>query len=135
LYGPLTLREEHRLRVFEGRVLSRIFGSKREEVVGGWRSLYNEELHNFYTSTYIISVTILRRMKWVAHVPLMEKMSNIYNILVGKKPLGRPRRKWEDNIRMDLTGTGSIGVDWLHLSQDRDQWWDLVNTVMNLPVP
>jgi len=96
-----TLREEHRLRVFENRVL-RIFGHKREEVVGGWRRLHNEELHNLYTTRVIKS----RRMRWTGHVSCMGEMRNAYKILVGKPErktsLERPRCGWEANISMDL---------------------------------
>jgi hypothetical protein len=96
--------------VFENRVLRRIFGSKREEVVGGWRRLHNEELLNLYVSSNIIIVIKLRCMKWAEHVVRMGQMRNVYNILVGKpernRLLGRPRRKWEDNISMDLREIG-----------------------------
>jgi hypothetical protein len=107
LYGcetwSLTLRKEHRLRVFENRVLRRIFGPKRDEVTGGWRKLHNEELHGLYSSPSIVRVIKARRMRWAGHVA---RMRGAYNILVGRpegrRPLGRPRRRWEDNIKMDL---------------------------------
>jgi hypothetical protein len=110
LYGcaiwSLMLREEHRLRVFENRVLRRIFGPKRDEVTGGWRKLHNVELHGLYSSPSIIRVIKARRMRWAEHVACMEEVRGAYNILVGRpegrRPLGRPRCRWEDNIKMDL---------------------------------
>jgi hypothetical protein len=100
LYGcetwSLTLREEHRLRVFEGRVLRRILGPKRDEVTGGWRKLHKEELHNLYSSPSIIRTIMSWRMRWVEHVARMAEKRNVYMLLVGKpegkRPLGRPRR-------------------------------------------
>jgi hypothetical protein len=143
LYGcetlSLTVREEHRLRVFENRVLRRIFGPKRDEVIGGWRKLHNEELHGLYSSPSIIKVIKARRMRWAGHVAHMGEVRGAYNILVGRpegrRPLGRPRRRWEDNIKMDLREIGFGDVDWIHWTQDRDRWQALVNTVMNLRVP
>jgi hypothetical protein len=106
----LILQEEHRLRVFENRVLRKIFGPKRNEVVGGWRKLHNEELHNLYCSPSIIRIIKSRRMRWAGHVACMGEKRNAYRILVGKpegkRPLGRPRCRWEDNIRMDLREIG-----------------------------
>jgi hypothetical protein len=102
----LTLRDEHRLRVFENRVLRKIFGPKRDEVTGGLRKVHNEELHNLYSSSSIIRVTKSRKMKWAWHVAGMGEKRNAYRILVGnpegRRPLGRPRRRWVDNIKMDL---------------------------------
>jgi hypothetical protein len=143
LYGCetlcLTLREEHRLRLFESRVLRRIFGPKRDEVTGGWRKLHNEELRGLYSSPSIVRVVKARRMRWAGHVARMGEMRGAYNILVGKpegrRPLGRPRRRWEDNIKLDLREIGFGDVDWIHWAQDRDRWRALVNTVMNLRVP
>jgi hypothetical protein len=92
----LTLREEHRLRVFENRVLGGIFGPKRDEVIGGWRTLHNEELHNLHCSPSIIRMIKSWKMRWVGHVARMGEQRNAYRILVGKpeekRPLGRPRR-------------------------------------------
>jgi len=110
LYGcetwSLTLREERGLRVFENRVLRRIFGPKRDEVTGEWRNLHNEELNNLYSSPNIVWVIKSRRMRWAGHVVCMGEGRGVYRVLVGKpegrRPLGRPRRRWEDNIRMDL---------------------------------
>jgi hypothetical protein len=135
----LTLREEHRLRVFENRVLRRIFGPKRDEVTGGWRKLHNEELHNLYFSPSIIIMIKSRRMRWAGHVARMGEKRNAYRILVGnpegKRPLRRPRRRWVDNIKMDLREIGWDGMDWIDLVQDRDQWRVVVNAVMNVRVP
>jgi hypothetical protein len=100
----LTLRGKHRLRVLENRVLRRIFGPKREKVAGGWRRLHNEKLHSFYSLSNIIRLIKSRRMRWTGNETGMEETRNAHNILVrkrdGKRPLGRPRRRWEDNIRM-----------------------------------
>jgi hypothetical protein len=110
LYGcetwSLTLREEYRLRVLERRDLRRIFRSKRNEVTGGWRKLHNEELHNMYSSPNIIRMVKLKRVRWAGHVARMGEKTNAYRILMGKpeekRPLRRPRRRWVDNIKMDL---------------------------------
>jgi hypothetical protein len=143
LYGcetwSLTLREEHRLRVFENRVLRRIFGPKRDEVTGGWRKLHDEELRGLSSSPNIVTVIKARRMRWAGHVVLMGEIRSAHNILVGRpegrRPLGRPRHRWEDNIKMDLREIEFGDVDWIHLAQDRDMWQAVVNTVMNLWVP
>jgi hypothetical protein len=125
--------------VFENKVLRRIFGSKREEVVGGWRGRHNEELHNLYASPNIGRVIKLRRMRRAGHVARMEEMRNVYNILIGKsegrRSLGKHLRSWEDNIRVVLRAVGWEDVVWIHLAQDRDQWRAVVNMVMNLRVP
>jgi hypothetical protein len=134
-----TLREEQRLRVFENRVLWRIFGPKRDEVTGSWRNLLNEELHGLYSSPSIIRVIKARRMIRAGHLARMGEVRGAYNILVGRpegrRPLGRPRRRWEDNIKMNLREIGFGDVDWIHWAQDRDRWRALVSTVMNLRVP
>jgi hypothetical protein len=135
----LTLREEHRLRVFENRVLRRIFGPKRDEVTGGRRKLHNEELHGLYSSPSIVRAIKAGRMRWAGHVARMGEVGGAYSILVGRPegriPLGRPRRKWEDVIKMDLREIGFGDVDWIHWARDRERWRALVNTVMNLWVP
>ena len=119
-------------------MLRRIFGPKRDEVPGEWRGLYNE-LNDLYYSPNIIRVTKSRRMRWAGHVARMEKMKVVYRVLVGKpegkRPLGRPRLRWENNIKMDLQEEGCGGMDWMELAQDRDWWRALVNAVMNLRVP
>jgi hypothetical protein len=105
LYGcetwSVTLREEHRLREFENRVLRRIFGSKRDEVTGEWRKLHNGELHNLYSSPDIIRQIKSRRMRWVGHVAHMDEGRNVYRVLVGKSegkgPLESSRRRWDQN--------------------------------------
>jgi len=143
LYGcetwSLTLREEHRLRVFENRALRRIFGPKRDKVRGEWRKLHNEELNNLYSSSDIVWVIKSRRTRWTGHVAHMGDTTGIFRVLVGKpegkRPLGRPRRRWEDNIKMDIQEVGCVGMDWISLAQDRDRWQALVNAVMNLRVP
>jgi hypothetical protein len=139
LYGcktwSLTLREEHRLRVFENKMLRRIFGPKRDEVTGGWRKLHNEELCELYSSPNIIKIIKSRRMRWAEHVARMREKRKAYWLLVGKRPLGRPRRRWVNNIKMDLLEIGWGSVDWIGLAQDRDKWRALVNAVMNLQIP
>jgi hypothetical protein len=143
LYGcktlSLPLREEHRLRVFENRVLRRIFGTKRDEVTGDWRKLHNEELHNLYSSPDIIRMMKARSMRWAEHVAQMGARGNANRISVrkpeGKRPLGRPRCRLVDNIKMYLREIGWVGMGWIDLAQDRDQWRALVNTVMNPQVP
>ena len=143
LYGcetwSLTLRVKRKLRVFENMVLRRIFGHRRDEVTGEWRRLHNEELSDLYCSPNIVWVIKSRRMKWAGHVARMGEEKGAYRLLVGKpegkRPLGRPRRRWVDNIRMDLQEVGCGYVDWIGLAQDRDKWRMLVSTVMNLQVP
>jgi hypothetical protein len=124
--------------VFENRVLRRIFGPKRDEVMGEWRKLHNEELQNLYSSPDIIRQVKSRRLKWAGHVARMGEERKVYKVLVekleGKRPLGRPRRRWEEGLRMDLRKISWGSVDWIQLAQDRDRWWALVNKVMNLRV-
>jgi hypothetical protein len=104
-----------------------------------WRKLHNEELHGLYSSPSIVRVIKARRMRLAGHVAHMVEVRGAYNILVwraeGRRPLGRPRRRWEDNIKMDRREIGFGDVDWIHLAQDGDRWRALVNTVMNLRVP
>jgi PAS domain-containing protein len=110
----LALREEHRVRVFENRVLRRIFGPKRDEVMRGWRKLHNEELHDLYSSPSIIRIIRSRRMRWARHVAQMLEKENAYTLLVrkaeGKRPLGRPRRRWVDGSCRDRMGR--CGLYW-----------------------
>jgi hypothetical protein len=101
--------------------------------------LHNEELHDLYSSPGIIRIIKSRRMGWAGHVAQMGEKRNAYGLLVGrpegKRPLGRPRRKWINNIKMDLLVTGLGGVDWIRLAQYKYRWRALVNAVMNLRVP
>jgi hypothetical protein len=123
LYGfetwSLTLREEHRLSVFENRVLRKIFGPKREED-GSWKKLHNDELHNLYSSPNIVRAIKARRMRWAGNVARMEEGRGVYRVLVGrpegKRPLGRPRRRWEDNITIDLREIGIDETNWIQLA-------------------
>jgi hypothetical protein len=113
--------------VFENRVLRRMFGPKRDEVMGEWRKLHNKELHDLYSSPIIIRIIKSRRMRWAGHVARMGEKRNAYRLFVGKpegkRPLGRPRRSgWVDNIRMDLGE-----VDWISLAKDRNRWRAVVN--------
>jgi hypothetical protein len=131
----LTLREEHRLRVFENRVLRRIFGPKRDEVTSEWRKLHNKEIHDLYSSPSIIRIIKSRSMRWTGHIARMEVKRNVYKLLVGKRPLGIPRCRWVDNIRINLGEVGCGDVDWIGLAKDRNRWKALVNSVLNLRVP
>jgi len=137
--GSLTLREERRLTVFENWVLRRLFGPKRDEVTGEWRKLHNEELNDLYCSPNIVRVIKWRRMRWAGNVARMRERRGVYRVLVrkpeGKRTLGRPRRRWEDNIKMDLQEVGCGIRDWIELAQNRDRWRAFVNAVMNLSVP
>jgi hypothetical protein len=100
-------------------VLRRIFGPKRDGVTGGWRKLHNEELHNLYCSPSIIRIIKSRRMRWAGYVARMGEKRNVYRLLVGKRPLGRPRRRWINNIKVGLLEIGLSVVDWIGLTQDR----------------
>jgi hypothetical protein len=116
----------------------RIFGPKREED-GSWRKLHNDELHSLYSSPNIVRVIKSRRTRWVGHVARMGKGSSFYRVLIGrpecKRPLGRPRRRWKDNVGMDLRDIVTDGENLIHLAQDMVQWRAFVNTVMNLWFP
>jgi hypothetical protein len=112
--------------VFENKVLNRVFGPKKDEIIRGWRKLHNKELHNLYSSPNIIRMIKSRRMRWAGHVARMGEKVNAYRISVGKqegkRPLGRPGHRWENNIKRDLREIGMGGVNWINLAQDRDQW-------------
>ena len=127
-----------KLRVFENMVL-RIFGPRKDEVMGEWRGLHNEELNDLYSSPNIVRVIKSRRMRWAGHVARMGEERGVYRVLVGKpegkRPLGRPRRRWVDNIRMDLQKVGGGYMDWTGLAQDRYRWRTVVSAVMNFRVP
>ena len=133
------MREERRLRVFENRVLRKVFGPKRDEVTGEWRKLHNEELNVLYSLPSIVQVVKSRRMRWAGHVARMGEDRGVHWVLVGKpeekRPLGRPRRRWEDNIKMDLQEVGGDSGDWMELAQDRDRWRALVGMVRDFRVP
>jgi len=117
-------------------VLRRIFGPKRDEVTGEWRKLHNGEL---YSSLNIVRVIKSRRMRWVGHVARMRERRGVYRVLVekpeGKRPLGKPKRRWEDSIKTDLQAVECGVMDWIDLAQDRDRCRALVNVVMNLRAP
>ena len=124
--------------MFENRVLRRVFGPKRDEVTGEWRKLHNEELRNLYSLPNIVLVVKSRRMRWAGHVARMGEGRVVHRVLVGKpegkRPLGRSRRRWEDNIKMDLREVGG-GGGWMELAQNKERWRALVNTLMNFRVP
>jgi len=120
-------------------VLRRIFGPRRDEVTGEWRILHNEELNDLYTSPNIVRVIKRRRMRLPGHVARMGEERGVYRVLVGKpegkRPLGRPRCRWVDNIKMYLQEVGCGYMDWIGLTEDRDRWPMLVSAVMDLRVP
>ena len=120
-------------------ILRRIFGPRRDEVTGEWRRLHNEELNDLYSSLNIVRVIKSRRMRWAGHVARMGEESGVNRVLVGKpegkRPMERPRRRWVDNIRMDLQEVGCGYVDWIGLAQYRDRWRTLMSAVMKLRVP
>ena len=125
--------------MFENRVLRRKFGPKRDEVTGEWRKLHNEKFNDFNSSPNIVRAIKSRKMRWAEHVARMGERRGLYRALVGKpegkKPLGRPGRRWENNIKMDLQEAGCGIMDWIELDQDRGRWRALVNEVMSPRVP
>ena len=125
--------------MFDNMVLRKIFGPRRDEVTGEWRRFYNEELNDLYSSPNNVRVIKSRRMRWAGHVARMGEERGVYRVFLGKqegkRPLGRPRRRWLDNIRMDLQEVGCGYMDWIGLAQDRNGWRTLVSVVMNLRVP
>ena len=120
-------------------VLRRIFGPRRDEVTGEWRRLHNEELNDLYSSPNIVRVIKSRRMRWAGHVARMGEERGAYRVLMGKpegkRQLERPRRRWVDNIKMDVQEVGCGYMDWIELAQDRERWRTLVSAVMNFLVP
>ena len=135
----LTLREERSLRMFKIKVLRRIFGPKSDKVTRNWRKLHNGELHNLNSSPSIFWVMKSRRMRWEGHVARVRERRGVYRVLVrkpeGNRPLERPRRWWEDNIKMDHREVGYGGMDWIDVAEDRYSWRALVNAVMNFRLP
>jgi len=111
----------------------------RDEITGEWRRLHYQELNDLYSSPNIVRVIKSKRMRWAGHVARMCEERGVYRVLLekpeGRRPLGRPRRRWVDNIRMDLQEVGCGCMDWIELAQDRDRWRTLVSAVMNLRVP
>jgi hypothetical protein len=124
--------------VFENRVLRRVFGPKRDEVTGEWRKMHNEELNDLYSLLNIVRVVKLRRMRWAGHVARMGENRGVHRVWAGKpegkRALGRPRHKWEDNIKMDLQEVGGCRGYWMVLAQDMDRWRALVGTVSNFRI-
>ena len=116
-----------------------VFGPKRDEVTGEWRKLHKEELNDLYSLPNIVQVVKSRRTRWAGHVARMGEDRGEHRVLVGKpegkRPLGRPKRRWEDNIKMDLQEVGVGRGDWMELAQDRDRWRALVGTVRDFRVP
>jgi hypothetical protein len=125
--------------VFENRVLRRIFEPKKDKLTGEWRKLHNEQLNDLYSPPTIVRVITSRRMRWAGHVARMGEGRGVYRVIVGipegKRPLGKSRRRWEDNIKMDLQEVGCGGMEYTELAQDRERLRALANTVMNLRVP
>jgi hypothetical protein len=121
--------------VFENRVLRRVFGPKRDAVTGGWRKLHSEEPSDLYILPNLVRMVKPRRMRWVGHVGRMGERRGVHRVLVGKpegkKPLGRPRRRWDLNIKIYLQEVGGGCGDWMELAQDREWWRALVYAVMN----
>ena len=151
LYGcetwSLTLRKERSLRVYENRVLRKIFEPMRDHVTGEWRKLHNEELSDLYSSLNIFRVITWRRKRLAGNVARVGDRRGdvyiyiyiyIYRVLVGKREgkraFGRPRRRWEDNIKMDLQEVGCGVMEWIELAQDRGRWRAIVNALINLRV-
>jgi len=124
--------------VSENRVLRIIFGPKRDEVTGEWRKLHNEELNDLCSSPTIVRVIKWRSMRWVWHEARLGERRGVYRILVmtreGKRPCGKPKRKWEGDIKMDFKGIGGGDMDWIDLASDRNWWRTRVKEVMYLRV-
>ena len=125
--------------MFENKVLRKVFRPKMVEVAGEWRKLHNEELNDLYSLLNIVRVVKSRRMRWAGRVARMGEDRGVHRVLVGKpegkRPLGTPRRRWEDNIKMDLQEVGGGRGDWMELAQDRDRWRALVGMVRDFRVP
>ena len=132
------IRGKCRLRVFENMILRRIIGPKRDEN-GEWRRLHKDELHSLYSSPNIVRRIKSRRLSWAGYMARKKEVRSVFKILTdkptGKIPLGRPRRRWEDNIRMDLEEIGINAGNWIDSAQDRNYWRALVNATLSLRVP
>jgi len=124
--------------VFENRVLS-IFRPRKDGVIKEWRKLHKEELNELFSSPNIFWVIKSRRMRWTGHIARMVAWRGVYRVLVGKpegkRPLGRPKRRWEDNIKLNLQVVVCGGIDWITQTQNSDRWRALMNTVINIRVP
>jgi hypothetical protein len=120
-------------------MLRRIFGPKRDEVTGEWRKLHNGELNDLYSSSNKVRVIISRIMRRAGHIAPIGERRGVYTVVVGKpegkRPLGKRRYRWEDNIQMEHQEVGCGDLDWIELAEDTDRWRALVNAVMNLRVP
>jgi hypothetical protein len=125
--------------VFENRVLRKVFGPKRDVMTVEWRKLHNEELNDVYSLPNTMWVVKSRRMRWAGHVARMGEDRSVHRVLVGKpegnRPMGRPRHRWEDNIKIDLQDIGGGRGDWMELAQDRVRWCALVGTLRDFRVP
>ena len=134
----LTLREEHRLRMLENKLLRKISGARRDKITWQWRTLHKAELHALH-STNIIRNLKSRRLRWTGQYSTYWAIQKCVSVLVGKpegkRPFGRPRRRWEDNIKMDLWEVGCGSGDWIAPDEVWDQWWAYARSVMNLRVP
>ena len=132
------LQNRHRGFLLQNMVLRRIFGPRKDEVTGEWRRLHKEELNYLYSSPNSVWVIKSRRMGWAGHVARVDAGEGVYRVLVGKpegrRPLGRPKRRWVDNIRMDFQEVGCGYMDWIGLVQDSDRWRSLVSAVVNIRV-
>jgi hypothetical protein len=119
-------------------VLWGIFGAKREEVIGSWNKLLDKPL-SFYSMPNIIRMIISRRMRWAGHRVHMEKIMNVYTILFGKpewkRPFGKPRHRWEENIKIDLLEIWFAAVDQTYMARDTGLWWTLLNMIINPFIP
>jgi hypothetical protein len=138
LYLTLTnsMGQNHSLEANSRSADQKIFHRYVNQI--SWRKLHNDELHNLYSSPNIVRVIKSRSLRWAGHVARIGEGRSVYRVLVGrpegKRPLGRPRRRWEDNIKMDLRKMGIDEANWIQLAQDWVQWRAFVSTVMNLRV-